>query len=181
MKNIIYKYHSCVSASNDKKWFFFQVWEDTVGCRRQALAPRACIHLISSSPSSILLIVDLARHRAGWPWAECLSRSSVYRLSSHELKENVCVLRVSIRILIAGILQYNNRSGLLLVRQRKYLRVLLLLYPPRMTKILHTIGLLQQQWTTFYFSPLLVCSDPRRMGRYNNNPAVENTCQLSNM
>ena len=37
----------------------------------------ASIHLISSSPSST--IVDLDRHRAGWPWVESLSRSSIYR------------------------------------------------------------------------------------------------------
>ena len=39
--------------------------------------PRSSIHLISSSPS--FLVVALARHDADWPWAKSMSRSGVYR------------------------------------------------------------------------------------------------------
>ena len=65
------------SVSNGKKQFFFQVWQKTVGRRRQALAPRPWIHLISSRP---YILAGLAQHEAGWPWAEPMSRSNVYRL-----------------------------------------------------------------------------------------------------
>ena len=75
---------------------------------------------------------------------------------------------------IAGILQYNNRSELLLVRQRNYLRVLLVtvnccirLEWQNNCILPGIIGLLQQQRITSCFSPLFVFYDPRRMFRYS--------------
>ena len=80
----VYQYISTTNVSNGKKWAFLSFGRIPLDAAGKLLPPRACIHLISSSPSSIL--VDLARHRAGCPWAESLSRSSVYRVSSHQLK-----------------------------------------------------------------------------------------------
>ena len=66
------------------------------------------------------------------------------------------------------------------VPQQNFLRVLLL-YPSRMANTLHTISILQQQWIAFYFSPILVFSDPRcsmcRHSQTITRQLVENTCQ----
>ena len=84
-----------MSVSNGEKGASFQVWEDTVGRRRQLLPPRTWIHLIVWNPSSIL--VNLACHQVGWPWVESLSRSGVYIVARAEIF--FFVLRVSILIL----------------------------------------------------------------------------------
>ena len=55
-----------------KHTLFFQVWGKSVGRRRQPLAPRPRVHLISS-------FIVLARHEAGWAWVDSMSRSNVYR------------------------------------------------------------------------------------------------------
>ena len=65
------------SVSNGKKCFLFGFGRIPSNAAGKLSPPRAWIHLIFSRPSSTL--VGLARHQAGWPWAEPMSRSSVYR------------------------------------------------------------------------------------------------------
>ena len=134
----IYEYYYCCIRLERQKNIFFQVWEDTVGrkkcffsglggyrrtpptssCPLEHASTRFC-----SSPSSKLL--DLTHHRAGWPWTESLSRSSVERLSSRraEIKQ-WCTSRFhSHTTRIAGISQeqYCNRGGLRFVTQQNFL------------------------------------------------------------
>ena len=113
-------------------------------------------------PSSLL--IDLARHRAGWPWSESLSHfffvyfafPFAYYSSSFTVQQEWITFCAAVKLSSSTTAVYISNG-----------------------KKLHTIGLLQQQWITLYFSPLFCVL---RSSSYvsvlpNNNPAVENTCQ----